>query len=78
MTTVRTILVINAHHDFKLKQMDVVTASLNGNIEEDINMTAPEGLKTTTDSSKVCELLKSLYGLKQSPRQSYFKTHNVF
>ncbi len=75
MTTIRTILAVTAHHDLELQQMDVVTAFLNGDLEEDIYMAIPEGLKTNATSNKVCKLLKSLYGLKQSPRQWYFKMH---
>lgn len=75
MTTIRTILAVAAHHDLELEQMDVVTAFLNGDLEEDIYMAIPEGLKTNANTNKVCKLLKSLYGLKQSPRQWYFKMH---
>ncbi len=55
--------------------MDVVTASLNGELDEEIYRAVPEGRKTNAKSNKVCKLLKSLYGLKQSPRQWYFKVH---
>ncbi len=75
ITTIRTILAVTAHQDLELQQMDVVTAFLNGDLEEDIYMAVPEGLKTNATSNKVCKLLKSLYGLKQSPRQWYFKMH---
>ncbi len=75
MTTIRTILAVTAHHDLELQQMDVVTAFHNGDLEEDIYMSIPEGLKTNATSNKVCKLLKWLYGLKQSPRQWYFKMH---
>lgn len=75
MSTIRTILAITAHHNLELQQMDVVTAFLNGDLNEDIYMTVPEGLKTNATSNKVCKLLKSLYGLKQSPRQWYLKMH---
>ncbi len=73
MTTIRTVLAITAHLDLELKQMDVVTAFLNGDLDEEIYMAVPEGLKTNATWNKVCKLLKSLYGLKQSPRQWYFK-----
>ena len=75
MTTIRTILAVTAHHDLELEQMDFVTAFLNGDLKEDIYIALPEGLKKTTDSNKLCKLLKSLCGLKQSPRQWYFKMH---
>ena len=48
--------------------MDVVTAFLNGNLEEDIYMEQPEGYVQQGKEKLVCKLKKSLYGLKQSSR----------
>ena len=56
--------------------MDVTTAFLNGDLDEDIYMQIPEGLRTTKNEGMVCKLRKSLYGLKQAPRQWYAKIHN--
>ncbi len=75
LTTVRTILAVVAHLDLELEQMDVVTAFLNGDLHEDVFMSVPEGLSSESTSNKVCKLRKSLYGLKQSPRQWYAKIH---
>lgn len=55
---------------YHLHQMDVVTAFLYGSLKEEIYMTLPEGYDT---AGKIARLLKSLYGLKQSPRQWYAK-----
>jgi Reverse transcriptase (RNA-dependent DNA polymerase) len=52
--------------------MDVVTAFLNGDLNEEIFMEQPEG-SGAEDSSQVCKLAKSLYGLKQAPRQWHAK-----
>jgi Reverse transcriptase (RNA-dependent DNA polymerase) len=52
--------------------MDVVTAFLNGDLNEEIFMEQPEGFGAE-DSSQVCKLVKSLYGLKQAPRQWHAK-----
>jgi len=48
--------------------MDVKTTFLNGELEEEIYMTQPEGYVAPGQEQKVCKLLKSLYGLKQSPK----------
>lgn len=66
MTTIRSILSIAANEGLTLSQFDVVTAFLNGLLDEDIYMSQPEGFSDGTN--KVCKLKRSLYGLKQSPR----------
>ncbi len=45
LTTIRTILALASHYDLELEQMDVVTAFLNGDLNEDIFMSIPEGFK---------------------------------
>jgi Reverse transcriptase (RNA-dependent DNA polymerase)/Integrase core domain/GAG-pre-integrase domain len=71
-TSVRILLAIVALLDLELHQMDVVTAFLNGDLNEEIFMEQPEGFGAE-DSSQVCKLVKSLYGLKQAPRQWHAK-----
>ena len=51
--------------------MDVTTAFLHGELEEKIYMDQPRGFEVRDKEKKVCLLKKSLYGLKQSPRQWY-------
>ena len=75
LSTVRTLLALVASMDLELEQMDVVTAFLNGDLEEDIYMEVPEGFRNSGNLNKVCKLLKALYGLKQAPRQWYAKIH---
>ena len=48
--------------------MDVVTAFLNGALDEDIYMQQPDGYIQQGKEHLFCKLKKSLYGLKQSPR----------
>ena len=61
--SVRTVI---AKHDLKLHQLDITTAFLNGEINEDINMKQLEGFEVKGKEHLVCN--RSLYGLKQSPR----------
>ena len=53
--------------------MDVKTVFLHGNLDECICMVQPIGYINQTYPDHVCLLKKSLYGLKQSPRQWYKK-----
>jgi len=46
--------------------VDVKTAFLNGNLEEDVYMTQPEGFTILEAARKVCKLHRSIYGLKQT------------
>ena len=48
--------------------MDVKTVFLNGDLEEDVYMTQPEGFVNPKDAGKVCKLKRSIYGLKQVSR----------
>ena len=76
MITIRTILALAALLGLEVDQMDVVTAFLNGDLDEIIYMEIPEGLRNESNKDKVCQLLKALYGLKQAPRQWYAKMHH--
>ena len=65
--SIRSILSIAALKRMKLSQFDITTAFLYADLKEDIYMEQPPGYNY--GSGKVCKLKKSLYGLKQSPRQ---------
>ncbi|KAG8490763.1 hypothetical protein CXB51_013984 [Gossypium anomalum] len=70
-SSIRALLGIVAMHDLELEQLDVKTVFLHGELEEDIYMQQPEGFTVSEKEDYVCLLKKSLYGLKQSPRQWY-------
>jgi len=73
LTTIRLVLSIVAAENLHLEQLDVKTAFLHGDLEEDIYMKQPEGFQVPGKENLVCRLKKSLYGLKQAPRQWYKK-----
>uniref|UniRef100_A0A2N9F8E4 CCHC-type domain-containing protein n=1 Tax=Fagus sylvatica TaxID=28930 RepID=A0A2N9F8E4_FAGSY len=75
--SLRVILALVAHFDLELQQMDVKTAFLNGDLEEEVYMKQPEGFPSNDGEHLVCKLKKSIYGLKQASRQWYLKFHNV-
>ena len=70
---IRTFFSILAMHDLEFEQLDVKTAFLHGELEEKIYMDQPEGFIVPGKENFVCKLKKSLYGLKQPPRQWYKK-----
>lgn len=67
--SIRFILSAVTHFDMELQQMDVKTAFLHGNLDEFIVMEQPEGFVDKRYPDRVCRLKRSLYGLKQIPRQ---------
>ena len=66
--SVRITLATTAALDLEIIQLDVKTAFLNGELEEDISMEQPEGYRTVDPIKTARMLKKSLYGLKQSSR----------
>ena len=67
-SSIRALLTYAVQNDMLIHQMDVVTAFLNGKLDEEIYMQQPEGYIEPGKVHLVCKLKKSLYGLKQSPR----------
>lgn len=70
--TLRMMLAIAAARRMRILQLDVETAFLNGDIEEEIYVRQPRGYKRG-DKNKVCRLRKAIYGLKQAARAWYLK-----
>ena len=66
--TIRVILAIATELDLSVHQLDVKTAFLNGDLEDEIFKKQPEGFVDEAHREWVCRLLRSLYGLKQASR----------
>jgi hypothetical protein len=65
---IRLQLSIAAHYGWKLHHIDIVGAFLNGDMDTTVYMKQPPGMVNQGQEDLVCELLKSLYGLKQAGR----------
>ena len=58
-----------AHFDLELYQMDVKTAFLNENLDEEVYRDQPKSFALKGKENLVCKLKRSIYGLKQASRQ---------
>ncbi|KAL5216285.1 hypothetical protein ABZP36_007686 [Zizania latifolia] len=70
LESIRILLAFAASKGFKLFQMDVKSAFLNGFIEE-VYVKQPPGFENPKFPTHVFKLQKALYGLKQAPRAWY-------
>ena len=64
LKSIRILLSIAVNFNYEIWQMDVKTAFLNGNLEEEIYMKQPEGFIAKNQEHMVCKLKRSIYGLK--------------
>lgn len=64
--TIRTLLAASVNEEMHIHQMDVVSAYTQGKLSDEIYMEQPETYIQSGEESKVCKLVKPLYGLKQS------------
>eukprot|EP00253_Pinus_taeda_P015658 PITA_15658 len=67
METMHTVVVISAQHKWKVYQMDVKSAFLDGALKEDVYVAQPPSYEVEGHKDKVYRLRKTLYGLKQAP-----------
>jgi hypothetical protein len=71
MDSIQLTLAIVTAKGWEVHHMDVKNAFLRDDLSEEIYMERPQGFMQ--DSSLVCRLKKSLYGLKKAPRAWYAK-----
>jgi hypothetical protein len=71
LESIRILLAYATYHGFKLYQMDVKSAFLNGPIKEEVYVEQPPGFEDSEYPNHVYKLSKALYGLKQAPRAWY-------
>jgi hypothetical protein len=71
LEAIRMFLAFSSFQQIKVHQMDVKSAFLNGDLEEEVYIEQPEGFIFGNDEKLVCRLKKALYGLKQAPRAWY-------
>ena len=76
METIRVLLALAAQEGWQFHHMDVKSAFLNGELEEEVYVKQPDGYIKKGREHLVMRLKKALYGLKQAPRAWYTKLDN--
>ncbi|CAJ2652046.1 unnamed protein product [Trifolium pratense] len=76
LESIRLLLGIACIFKFKLYQMDVKSAFLNGYLHEEVYVEQPKGFVDPANPDHVYKLKKALYGLKQAPRAWYERLTN--
>jgi hypothetical protein len=71
LESIHILLAYATYHGFKIYQMDVKSAFLNGPIKEEVYVEQPPGFEDSEYPNHVYKLSKVLYGLKQAPRAWY-------
>ncbi|KAJ9563755.1 hypothetical protein OSB04_008915 [Centaurea solstitialis] len=78
LDTIRLILALAAQYGWTVFQLDVKSAFLHGELEEEVFVQQPLGYEKKGEEDKVYKLKKALYGLKQAPRAWYSKIEAYF
>lgn len=65
---VRLLIALATQRKWQVHHMDVKTGFLNGELQEEVYVSQPEGYTVKQQEHKVYQLTKTLYGLRQAPR----------
>uniref|UniRef100_A0ACD5Z920 Uncharacterized protein n=1 Tax=Avena sativa TaxID=4498 RepID=A0ACD5Z920_AVESA len=77
METVKLILAVAAQLGWQAHHLDVKSAFLNGELQEEVYVCQPPGFEKKGQDNKVLKLNKALYGLRQAPRAWNVKLHKT-
>jgi len=69
ITSIQTLIVITTINKLEINQMNVKITFLKGDLNREVYMEQPEGFVINVQEKKIYNLVKSLYGLKQTPKQ---------
>jgi hypothetical protein len=69
ITSIQTLIVITTINKLEIHQMDAKITFLKGDFNRELYMEQPEGYVINGQEKKIYNLIKSLYGLKQTPKQ---------
>ncbi|GKB28168.1 retrovirus-related pol polyprotein from transposon TNT 1-94 [Tanacetum coccineum] len=78
MNTVRMIIAMAAQRGWGIHQLDVKSAFLHGELNEDVFVEQPQGYEVAGKEHMVYKLHKALYGLKQAPRAWFSRIEAYF
>ena len=78
LNTIRVLVALATKHKWKIHQLDVKHAFLNGELKEEVYLVHPGGFVQKGEEHLVCKLKKAIYGLKQNPRSWYIKADYFF
>ncbi|KAL8104724.1 hypothetical protein AgCh_028795 [Apium graveolens] len=73
LETVRLLLALAARNGWEVHYLDVKSAFMNGELEETVYLSQPEGFVVEGKTHLVYQLIKAFYGLRQAPRTWYTK-----
>lgn len=78
LDTIRLVIALAAQKSWPIFQLDVKSAFLHGDLEEQVFVNQPPGFIKSGSEHKVYKLRKALYGLKQAPRAWYGRINSYF